>query len=112
MGHTRHYWLYVDGSARLADRRSSRDGGLSSAVVVMVMVVVVMSGRGICWGSSMEEVCRTVKGGQSGGLFICLVAVMVVTRILLTHFLELYKAGRNILVMVVVGMARATCITC
>jgi hypothetical protein len=83
MGHTRHYWLYVDRDARLADRRSSLDGDLSRGVVVMVMVVVVMSSRGICWGCSVEEVCRTVKRGQSGSLFVCLMAVMVVTIALL-----------------------------
>ena len=77
MRDTRHYWLDVDYSPRLAYGRRSWDCGLSRGVVVMVMVVV-MSSR-ISWGSSVE-VGRTMKRTQSGGLFICFVAVMVVTR--------------------------------
>jgi hypothetical protein len=88
MGHTRHDWLDVYCGARFTDRRSSQDGGLSRGVVVMVMVVVVMSGRRIGWGCAVEEICRTVKRGQSGGLLVCLVAVVVVTISLLAYCLK------------------------
>lgn len=62
-------------------------------MMVMVMLVVMVWGRRLRWGCSMEE-GGTLEGAQGSRLFVCLVAMVVVVMVM------------------VVGMPRATGVTC